>query len=217
MRVTSGPAFAGRRVGLLGGSFNPAHEGHRAISLYALKRLGLDEIWWLVSPQNPLKTHAGMASLPARLASAQSASAHPRIRVTAIEADLGTCFTIDTLRALRRHFPRTHFVWLMGSDNARQVGRWKKWDALFRTVPVAVFRRPAYAAGRKCGKAAQRFDAGWRSLNGARQLAATMPPAWLVLDNPLHAISATRIRKDHPSWPKQRNPQAKNRSPKKPR
>jgi nicotinate-nucleotide adenylyltransferase len=204
MNKFSGPTFAGRRIGLLGGSFNPAHAGHRAMSLFALKRLGLHQIWWLVSPQNPLKPARGMAPLAERLASARKAARHPRIVATAIETELGTRYTADTLRALKRHFPNTHFVWLMGADNMRQVTHWRNWRDLFASVPVAVFRRPAYATGRGAGKAAQAFDKNWQLANAARHLAMSQPPAWLVMDNVLNSVSATEIRKDGPAWPKRK-------------
>ena len=198
----SGSAFAGRRIGLLGGSFNPAHGGHRAISLFAMKRLGLVEIWWLVSPQNPLKPVKDMAPLATRLAHAEQLARHPRIRVTAIESELGTSYTADTLQALKRRFPGTRFVWLMGADNMRQIPRWRRWKEIFETVPVAVLRRPAYAAGRKHGKAAACFDKAWLSPTGARLLAEQKAPAWTILNNPLNDVSATRIRKNQPIWPK---------------
>jgi nicotinate-nucleotide adenylyltransferase len=195
--LRSGPSFAGARVGLLGGSFNPAHEGHLAISRYALKRLGLDQIWWLVSPQNPLKPARGMAPLAQRLAAAKKiAHAHPRIAVTAIEARLGTRYTVDTLKALRRRFPKARFVWLMGADNFGQMPRWRDWPAIFRLVPIAVLRRPAYAAGHGTGKAARRFARHWRQGGEGKGLARAVPPVWLVLHNPQNALSATEIRKD---------------------
>src|SRR5690349_15158433 len=116
--------WSNRTVGLLGGSFNPAHEGHRHISLYALKLLGLDAVWWMVSPLNPLKSSHGMASAEERMASALKASCHPDIYVTDIEMQMKTRFTVDTLTALKDRFPRTKFVWLMGTDNLLQVHRW---------------------------------------------------------------------------------------------
>src|SRR6185437_14156158 len=137
-----GPVFAHMKIGLLGGSFNPAHEGHLAMSLYALKRLGLRQVWWLVSPQNPLKPSKGMAPFAQRLEQARQLTHDPRIVVTDIEAQLGTRYTVDTLRELRRHFPHTHFVWLMGADNMEQMPRWRRWPQIFMQVPVAIFRRP---------------------------------------------------------------------------
>ena len=145
-----------RRIGLLGGSFNPAHRGHLHLSLTALQRLDLDEVWWLVSPQNPLKPVAGMAPFPVRLDQArQIAAGHKRIRVTDLENRLGRSrYTVDTLKALRRRFPRLRFVWLMGGDNLVQIRRWERWAEIFRTVPIAVFDRPSYSAKALAGLAA---------------------------------------------------------------
>lgn len=131
-------------VGLLGGSFNPAHGGHRRISLLAMRALGLDEVWWLVSPGNPLKPATGMAPLAARFRSAQAAARGAPIRVTAIERELGTRYTVDTLRALARRYPRGRFVWLMGADNLAQFHRWKGWRRIAREMPIAVIARPGY-------------------------------------------------------------------------
>ena len=135
------------RTGLLGGSFNPAHGGHRRISRFTMAALGLDEVWWLVSPGNPLKAAAAMASLAARSASAQSQARHAPIRVTVIERDLGTRYTVDTLRALVRRWPKRRFIWLMGADNLAQLHRWRDWRRLARTMPIAVIARPGYDVG----------------------------------------------------------------------
>ena len=134
-----------RRIGLLGGSFNPAHRGHRRISLAAARALALDEVWWLVSPGNPLKAAAqDMAPLAARLASARAMARAAPIRATAIEARLGTRYTVDTLRALTRRYPGNRFVWLMGADNLAQFDRWRDWRGIARTVAIAVVARPSY-------------------------------------------------------------------------
>lgn len=183
-----------RRIGLLGGSFNPAHAGHRDISLAALKRLGLDEIWWMVSPQNPLKPVAGMAPFPERMAHAQALARHPRIRVSAIEARLGTRFTADTIRSLRRRFPRLRFVWLMGADNLRQMAEWRDWTRIFHAVPVAVLARPAYSLGALASKAARRFARHRRPERKAGILARCRPPAWVFLNGRLNPASASAIR-----------------------
>ncbi|HIQ18268.1 MAG TPA: nicotinate-nucleotide adenylyltransferase [Novosphingobium capsulatum] len=131
-------------TGLLGGSFNPAHGGHRRVSLFALRALGLDEVWWMVSPGNVLKPSAGMASLPARYASASREARRAPIRVTAIERELGTVYTVDALRALVRRYPRRRFIWLMGADNLAQFHRWKDWRGIARAMPIAVIARPGY-------------------------------------------------------------------------
>src|SRR5262245_19769275 len=133
-----------RRIGLLGGSFNPAHEGHRDISLAALAYLDLDEVWWVVSPQNPLKSEKGMASFAERMAGAQAMAHHPRIKVTDIEKWLGTRYTADTMRTLVTRFPSYRFVWLMGADNLAQIASWRDWTRIFHLVPIAVFDRPTY-------------------------------------------------------------------------
>ncbi|MEO5336401.1 MAG: nicotinate-nucleotide adenylyltransferase [Magnetospirillum sp. WYHS-4] len=183
-----------RRVGLLGGSFNPAHAGHRHVSLHALRRLRLDEVWWLVSPQNPLKPADGMAPLGERLAEAARIAAHPRIRPTAIETELGTRYTADTLKALRNRFPGLRFIWLMGADNLVQMPRWRRWMAIFHTVPVAVFARPSYSLRALSGTAARHF-AGFRIDGPGRgALADRIPPAWAFLGIPPHPESSTRIR-----------------------
>ncbi|MCB2099270.1 MAG: nicotinate-nucleotide adenylyltransferase [Rhodobacterales bacterium] len=184
-------------VGLLGGSFNPAHAGHRHISLLALDRLGLDAVWWLASPQNPLKDAGDMAPLARRLAGARAVAAHPRIRVTDVEARLGTRFTADTLAALQARYPATFFVWLMGADNLAQIPRWQRWTRVFERAPVAVFDRPTYAIGALSGKAAQRYARHRIPERAARTLARRMAPAWCFLHIPLHAASATHIRARH--------------------
>lgn len=186
--------WRGLRIGLLGGSFNPAHEGHRHISLLALHRLRLDCVWWLATPQNPLKPTAGMAPLAARLARARAVAAHPRLRVTAIETRLGTRYTADTLTALRQRFPGVRFVWLMGADNLGQVSRWQRWTEIFHTVPVAVLDRAPYSLGVLNGKAALRFRASRVAPSAAGTLADRPPPAWLFLPGPRHPASATRLR-----------------------
>ena len=199
----NGQSFKGLTIGLLGGSFNPAHLGHFEMSLHALKKLGLDQIWWLVSPQNPLKNAADMAAFGKRQASAQKIATHPRLIVSDIEAALKTRYTVDTLCKLQQRFPGTRFVWLMGADNLRQLPKWKKWRGIFELVPVAVFKRPAYAAGRGLGQAAIRFNQFWRSPLLGRKIARAARkglPLWTILDNKLNPASATKIRKDNPSW-----------------
>lgn len=184
-----------RRIGLLGGSFNPAHAGHVHISRLALERLALDELWWLVSPQNPLKPKEGMAPLVERLAGAKTAAkADPRIKPTDIERELGTTYTADTLEALKLRFLDADFVWIIGADNLRQMHRWHAWRTIFRTVPIAVFPRAPYSLRALGGRAARRFDA-WRiPETRAKRLAGLKPPAWVFLRTPLHGESATRIR-----------------------
>ncbi len=183
-----------RRIGLLGGSFNPAHAGHRHVSLEALKRLDLDAVWWLVSPQNPLKGKRGMAAFARRMAAAAALARHPRIAVLDLEARLGTRYTVDTLAALRRRFPHVQFVWLMGADILSQLQRWKRWPELFDRVPVAVFARPSYCQRALAAAAVQRFRRARVAPGAARGLAAMAPPAWTFLPVRLDPSSATAIR-----------------------
>lgn len=190
----SNDLWQNRTVGLLGGSFNPAHGGHRHIALYALKMLGLDAVWWMVSPQNPLKSKKDMAPLVARMKSAEDASRHPKIHVTDIETHLGTQYTADTLRALQAHFPRTNFVWLMGTDNLRQFHRWQEWQEIFRMVPVCVLDRPPRHNSIKACKTSERFRAHMIPQEKAMTLKSVKLPAWTILHIPLDATSATEIR-----------------------
>lgn len=185
----------GMRVGLLGGSFNPAHAGHLHLSLIARARIGLDRVWWLVSPQNPLKPAAGMAPFAARLASARAiAGGHPAIVVTDIEARLGTRYTAETLRALRARHPGVRFVWLMGADNLAQLPRWRDWTWIMEHIPVAVIDRPGSGRGALRGLAATRYARYRLPAQAARSLPERKPPAWLFLRERLHPASATAIR-----------------------
>ena len=188
------------RTGLLGGSFNPAHRGHRRITLYAAARLGLDESWWLVSPGNPLKDAAGMAPLSARFRSARQAARGLPVRVTAIERRLGTRYTADTLRQLLRHFPEHRFIWLMGADNLAQFHRWHDWRRIAAMVPIAVVARPGY------GGIARRAPAmGWlrrfvRRADQASHWTEWNLPALVLLRLPPDPTSATGIRLADPDW-----------------
>jgi len=183
------------RVGLLGGSFNPAHEGHRHAALQALRRLGLDQVWLMVSPQNPLKSAAETQPLASRVESARRVAAgHPALRVTALETSLGTRFTADTLAMLVRRFPRIDFVWLMGADNLAQIHRWTRWTAIFRTVPVAILAREPYSERALAAKASRRF-ARFRCPSGkARGLWRKQLPAWVFLHIRRHPASSTALR-----------------------
>lgn len=191
---------SGKRVGILGGSFNPAHEGHRHISLLALRRLRLDEVWWMVSPQNPLKIIAEMAPLQKRMQRARAVADHPRIHVTDVELHLGTRYTADTVETLKSRFPDMRFVWLMGADNLCQIPRWRNWRKIFEAVPIAVFTRPSYSLRALSGRAARRF-AAYRVLESrASALPEARPPAWVFLHGPAHGQSATRVRAHCAEW-----------------
>ena len=189
--------WAGCTVGLLGGSFNPAHKGHKHISLYALKSLGLDSVWWMVSPQNPMKSKNNMASLKDRMTSAiEIRHHHPRIIVTDIERLLHTQYTADTLSTLKKHFPHTQFIWLMGTDNMRQIHLWQKWEMIFSQVPIAVFDRPPRSNNIKSCPAIERFRSCLRPQEQSSILKTCKPPVWTILHIPLNKQSATAIRKE---------------------
>jgi nicotinate-nucleotide adenylyltransferase len=187
-------------IGLLGGSFNPAHGGHRRISLHALGALRLDEVWWLVSPGNPLKQQDGMAGFESRYRSACVAARTARIRVTAIERELGTRYTVDTLRALGRRYPQHRFVWLMGADNLAQFHRWRAWRQIASMVTIAVVTRPGYD-----GDAHSAPAMGWlrrfvRPAGQARSWTKWSPPALVLLKSPPDPTSATALRAADPDW-----------------
>lgn len=186
---------AKRTVGLLGGSFNPAHAGHLHISCEAMKRLGLDEIWWLVSPRNPLKTASELAPYNARLASAKAMARHPRIRVLDIEQRARLYYSIDSLRYLTRRYPAVRFVWLMGADNLGGFHRWRAWRQIAALLPMAVLDRAPYALRALHGKFARRFRRFRLPQGAARCIAFAPPPAWLYLTLPRHPLSASSLRK----------------------
>lgn len=187
-------------TGLLGGSFNPAHGGHRRITLFAAEALALDEAWWLVSPGNPLKPQAGMAPLKARLLSARQQARRAPIVPTAIEQRLGTRYTVDTLAKLVRRYPKRRFIWLMGSDNLAQLHRWKDWRRIARTMPIAVIARPGYDAGALASPAMawlRRYIVPAASIRKRGQWSA--PALVLLRFDPDHR-SATAIRRVHAGW-----------------
>ena len=189
-----------KRIGLLGGSFNPAHRGHRRITLAAIRKLGLCEVWWLVSPGNPLKPQAGMASLAARLASARQMARRAPIRATAIEAELGTRYTIDTLRALKRRYPGKRFIWLMGADNLAQFHRWRDWRQIARTVPIAVIARPPYNGDALAGPAMGWLRRFQRRPDQAMRWTMWSVPALVLLRFRPDPTSATALRAADPDW-----------------
>ena len=192
--------FAMKRIGLLGGSFNPAHRGHRRISLAAIEALGLDEVWWLVSPGNPLKAAKGMAPYEARLKSAREQAKGTRIRVSDFEVEAGTRYTVDTVAALRRRLPDHRFICLKGADTVAQFHQWRSRRTLAAMVPIAVIHRPGYDGAARAAPAM-----GWlrwfvRPLNQAKQWTEWSAPAILFLRLPPDPTSATRLRALDPNW-----------------
>lgn len=183
-----------RRIGLLGGSFNPAHRGHLHISKLALEHLDLDEVWWLVAPQNPLKTTADMAPHGERLAQARAVAKNSPIWVTDIELELGTRYSVDTVAALKARFSKHKFVWLMGADLLIEMHHWKNWRRFMRSLPIAIFVRPTYSFKALRSRAARRFEHNRVSPARARKMADMRPPAWIFLNTPADPTSATQIR-----------------------
>ncbi|MFM5929390.1 MAG: nicotinate-nucleotide adenylyltransferase [Novosphingobium sp.] len=190
----------GAITGLLGGSFNPAHGGHRRITGFAIEALALDEVWWLVSPGNPLKPAEGMAPLPARLASAQRQARRARIRASAMEREFGTRFTVDTIAAILRRWPKRRFVWLMGSDNLAQFHRWRDWRKIARLVPIAVIARPGYDGSALASPAMAWLGRYRRSAASLAHGSEWSAPALVLLRFDPDPRSATAIRRADPSW-----------------
>lgn len=200
-RERSGAPLNGSAItGLLGGSFNPAHGGHRRITLFAIGALRLHEVWWLVSPGNVLKPAKGMAPLPVRLASAMVQSRRAPIRATAIERELGTRYTVDTLRAVKRRYPKRRFVWLMGADNLAQFHRWKAWRQIAREMPIVVIARPGYDQA-AASSPAMAWLRRWRQRPGQFVFGAKqVTPALAVLRFDPDTRSASAIRAAEPNW-----------------
>lgn len=194
LRDGLGQLQPGMRVGLFGGSFNPAHEGHAHVAETGLQRLGLDRVVWMVSPQNPLKDPRQSAPLAERMASARKVAAGPSMIVCDVETRIGTDWTIDTLRALVARHPGVRFVWLMGSDNLATFHRWRGWTDIMRLMPVAVVARPGWLLDSRTAPAAARFAAFRVPDRQARDLAAMDAPAWTYLTAPLNHRSSTALR-----------------------
>jgi nicotinate-nucleotide adenylyltransferase len=189
------------RIGLLGGSFNPAHQGHRRISLAAIRALGLDEVWWLVSPGNPLKQGASdMAPFEARFRSAEQMAARAAIRPSDFERSEGTRFTIDTVKRLKQRFPDHRFIWLMGSDTLPNFHKWRDWRGLAREVPIAVIRRPGYDRSAHAARAMGWLRRFVRPSSQARDWTEWSAPAILMLRLPPDTTSATALRALDPNW-----------------
>ncbi|MBT0955916.1 nicotinate-nucleotide adenylyltransferase [Alphaproteobacteria bacterium KMM 3653] len=186
-------AAAGAVVGLLGGSFDPPHAGHVHITREALKRFGLDQVWWMVSPGNPLKAR-GPAAIGRRLSAAQEIMQHPRVRVTEIEALLGTRYTAQTLSRLQELYPRVRFVWLMGADNLADFHRWDNWRGIMQSVPIGVIARPGDRLSARNSKAAEAFARYRLPASASHLLGRSGAPAWCFVNVPMLAISSSAIR-----------------------
>ncbi len=187
-------ALPGQCIVLYGGSFDPPHHAHLANSLIALKSLAADQVWWLVSPQNPLKARAP-ASLDSRIRTARAMARHPRIFVTGLEQQLGTCYTAGTIAQLREWRPGLRFIWLMGADNLMQIHRWKDWHRIFETVPVAVLDRPGFGLRALASPAARRYRHARICESESRRIGRIRPPAWVFIHRPLLPHASSDIRK----------------------
>jgi nicotinate-nucleotide adenylyltransferase len=190
----------GMRVGLLGGSFNPPHAAHRAISLFALKRLKLDRVWWLVTPGNPLKDHDGLRDLDARAEAARKMAGDPRIDVSCLESVIRTRYTVDTISYLRRRASGLRFVWIMGADNLAQFHRWQNWRRIASEVPIAVIDRPPQSFRALAAPAAQALARYRLPENQAARLADKRAPAWVFLTGMKLNLSSTGLRNPDGSW-----------------
>jgi nicotinate-nucleotide adenylyltransferase len=189
------PFTAGMRIGLLGGSFNPPHEGHALITRLALRRLSLDRVWWLATPGNPLKSLTGLAALNARIEAARQLDVGPRVVVTDIEAQIGSHFTYETLRWLKRRAPGVDFVWIMGADNLRQFHLWRHWRTIADLVPILVIDRPGSTL-KAISSPAGTTLARWRvPERDASRFATMRPPALLFLHGPRSSLSSTALRR----------------------
>jgi nicotinate-nucleotide adenylyltransferase len=184
----------GMRIGLYGGSFNPAHAGHRHVSLLALKRLGLDRIWWIVTPGNPLKDPGELADTSSRAAEARRLAGHPRIDVTTFEEEIGARYTVDTLAYLKRRYPGVQFVWIMGADNLAGFHRWRGWRSIAAMMPIAVVDRPGWTLKAMRSRSAAALSSERIGEGEALALAGAEPPAWVFLHGPRSHLSSTALR-----------------------
>jgi nicotinate-nucleotide adenylyltransferase len=189
------PFGRGQRIGLFGGSFNPAHKGHVMVALYALKRLQLDWVWWLVSPQNPLKDAKDTGRYDNRLSYARKLARHPRFVVTDIERQMKSRYSADTIEQLQRHGRHARFVWIMGADSLRDLHHWHHWQDIANEVALAVLARPGYSVRALSSKAAVRLARARASSDRPSAVLTQRPPGWVFITMPLRPESSTAIRK----------------------
>ena len=194
-------ATPGQRIGIMGGSFNPPHEGHQLVAETALKRLQLDQLWWLVTPGNPLKANGGLPPQAERMDLCRQFARGPKMKITGFESELGTPYTAATLSFLRERYPSVHFVWVMGADNLASFHRWQRWREIAQTMPIAVVDRPGWRVKALSGEAAQSLAQARMREADAAKLAAAHPPAWVFLTGPLSPLSSTQLRATRPKRP----------------
>ena len=186
--------FAGQRIGVMGGTFNPPHDGHALVARTALKRLRLDQVWWLVTPGNPLKGNGQLPPLAARIEQTRKVAGDPHMRVTGFEAELGSAFTVDTLAFLKRRYPGVRFVWLMGADGLASFHRWRNWKEIAASIPIAVIDRPGFRLGAMASPAARSLRRFFLPEAQAALLARGRGPRWTFLSTKLSSLSSTELR-----------------------
>lgn len=187
-------AFPGERIGIMGGTFNPPHEGHRIVAETAVKRLRLDQLWWVVTPGNPLKNNGGLPPLEGRMRAAKPFARGPRMKITGFEEDLGTPYTAATLAFLKQRYPSVRFVWVMGADNLATFDRWQHWQSIAATLPIAVVDRPGWRLKSLAGRAATTLMSSRIPERDAARLPDLEPPAWTFLTSKLSGLSSTALR-----------------------
>lgn len=194
LRVKAPLALQGQRIGVMGGSFNPPHDGHRIVAETAVKRLRLDQLWWLVTPGNPLKANGGLPPLADRMAATRRYARGPRMKVTSFERELGTPYTAATLAFLKRRYSGVRFVWVMGADNLASFDRWQHWRSIARTMPIAVVDRPGWRLKALASPAAAALASCRQPETEAASLATRQAPAWVFLTTRLSDLSSTKLR-----------------------
>ena len=201
IRVRTPLVLAGQRIGIMGGSFNPPHEGHAIVAETALKRLDLDQLWWVVTPGNPLKSNGALPSQSERMTAARAFAHGPKMKITGFEAELGTPYTAATLAFLKSRYPAVNFVWVMGADNLATFNRWQHWKSIAATFPIAVVDRPGWRLKALAGEAAQLLGPARLGEGEAHRLALSKPPAWVFLTSRLSEQSSTKLRAKRPARP----------------
>lgn len=201
LRVRTPLVLGGQRIGIMGGSFNPPHEGHAIVADTAVKRLDLDQLWWVVTPGNPLKANDSLPPQAERMAAARAFAQNPRMKITGFEAALGTTYTAATLAFLKSRFPDVHFVWVMGADNLAGFNRWQHWKGIAATFPIAVVDRPGWRLKALASEAARLLGPARLDEADARRLAMSKPPAWVFLTSRLSEQSSTKLRANRPPQP----------------
>ena len=194
IRVRTPLVYPGQRIGIMGGTFNPPHDGHRIVAETAVKRLGLDQLWWVVTPGNPLKANGALPSQTERMAACRKFARGPKMKITGFEADLGTPYTAATLAFLKVRHPGVHFVWVMGADNLASFDRWQHWRQITRMMPIAVVDRPGWRLKAMAKTASQILGPCRLPEAQAGQLASRRPPAFVFLTSRLSPLSSTKLR-----------------------